>query len=1201
MLAKATKSMRPSTLGKDRLLRRTPFLWHSRRRRGLSLGQTEGSFCIDLKACSCLDRFDFSKMKPCPSNALFLLRWSKGKSGWNPVLSFIFAAVLLAFPIEILKAQQSPPVIQTPPRDQSVFAGGPASFFVTASGTAPLQYQWFGPSAFLPNSTAATLFLPQVDLSDAGSYYVKVSNSAGTTTSTSAVLTVVRADFGDAPSPYPTLLSADGARHRVVPGIYLGSQITFEPNGQPDPAANGDPGDDGISFITVPVRGQPCTIKVTASVNGFLDGWIDYNGNGSWSEATDQVFSSVPLSAGANFLTFNVPTSATLGNTYARFRFSTQGGLRFTGLAPDGEVEDYILKIFAAAADLAVTAVAQPNAVPPNTVGHCLLTVSNLGPNIASNVLATNFLAGVTILSLQGDGNCSVQPDMIICNLGNIPPSTSRKIFFDFSPLQQAVLNDTFVARSDTFDPIVANNRTGFVIRAAQPLVILKQPQGQRVLPGSDISFFVDAQGVGALTYQWFMNGAALAGETAQSLTLFSVQNSASIQVQVSDAYSSVMSAVAALLVVSPAQITVQPNPVFVSHGNSAAFSVQVDGTSPFRFQWRLNGANIKGATNPVYVVDRVSKTNAGTYTVAVANDAGVTSSRPVPLICTDIITLDPADNFGNAIQIPPPGVSPFQGEVQTSSANATTESGEPTHAQKEGGASVWFKWIAPSGGTVAFDTIGSSFDTLLAVYTGTEFGNLVEVSSDDDRGGYFTSVARFNITAGKTYLLAVDGLAGKRGNVVLGWTVDQRNLALPVIAVQPKNVTALESNSVALSVQVLGGAGANFLYQWIFEGEPLPGATSSTLTIPSLTPRKVGNYSVLIRDANSDLTLESQQATVEIGPFPYIQSQDKVEDVLLNTPSGAGGAGFAQTKSGGSGGFPPFISVAFGIPGTQVMNNTNSTADIDCFDIGSASRWLGILTTNAPPGSLLRIDSSGSAIPTEMAIYRFLDLACLQNTNCYSTNLLACDTNSSGGGAYSLLQVTPRTGGQYLVFADGLSGAEGFIRMNWQLGIPPVIIPALSNCFLVCAAGTNISLACGVTNASPVPSYQWFREGTPLASETNSTLSFLPIQSSNAASYSVIVSNIFGVVTNTCCVFVNPPLLRSQIAYSRGTPITFSISSMLLPDFVLQVATNLNLPIQWGNLFTNSTTNCSFLYVAPMLDTNGILYPQRYYRLRKP
>jgi hypothetical protein len=1152
---------------------------------------------IDLRRNSCLDRFDFSEMKPCPSIALFSLGFPQIQSRWRTVLNWVFVVFLLICPVAVSHAQQSPPIIQSQPRDQTVYAGSSASFSVTATGTTPLQYQWFGPSAVLPNATAATLFLPQVDLSDAGNYYAKVSNQLGSTSSAPATLTVIRADFGDAPAPYPTLLSADGARHNLVPGVYLGSQVTFEPNGQPDPNAAADAGDDGITFITAPVRGQPCTIRVIASVNGFLDGWIDFNANGSWAETTDQVFGSAPLAAGANILTFIVPTSATLGNTYARFRFSTQGGLRFSGPAANGEVEDYMLKILPVSADISVSAVVQPGAIPPNTTGHAMLTVSNAGPNTATNVLATNFLAGVDILSLQAGGNCSVQPDMVVCSFGNIPPGSAKAIFFDFSPRLQGLLNDTFFARTDTPDPVLPNNRIGFGIRAAPPLVILKQPRSQRVLPGADVSFFVEAQGVGTLSYQWLINGAALAGETAPNLTLFSVQNSASIQVQVSDAFGSVLSAVATLVVVKPVQITAQPSPVFVSHGNSAQLFVQVDGTPPFQFQWRLNGANIPGATNPVYLVDNVTKTNAGNYTVAVKNDAGVISSVAVPLICIDIPTLDSSDNLSTRIQIPPAGMSPFRGEVQASNTGATTESGEPNHAQKPGGGSVWFKWTAPISGIATFDTIGSTFDTLLGVYTGTDIASLVEVASDEDSGGYFTSLVRFNVTEGRSYAIAVDGFAGKRGNLVLGWEVQQTSQILPLIISQPRSQTVLESNAVTLAVQLIGSPGPNIVYQWFFNGKGLSGATGSTLTISNVLSVNVGTYWVQIQDLSTGRSILSHQATVEIGPVPYIQSQDKLEDVLLNTAQPSGGAGFRATKSLG---FPPFISVALGIPGTQVMNNTNSTADVDCFDISTATRWLGILTTNAPVGSILRIDSSGSAIPTELAIYHFVTLACLQDTNCFPTNLMACDTNGAGGG-YSLLQVSAHTGGQYLVFADGLEGAEGVIRMNWQLGIPPVIIPALSNCLIVCNAGTNISLPCGVTNASPTPSYQWFRDGTPLLNETNNALSFLPIQSSNAGPYSVIVSNTFGVVTNTCCVIVTPPLLHYQMAYSKGLPSTLSISSILLPDYVLQSATNLNFPIQWENLFTNMTTNCNFLFVAPMLDTNGFVFPQRYYRVRKP
>ena len=51
------------------------------------------------------------------------------------------------------------------------------------------------------------------------------------------------------------------------------------------------------------------------------------------------------VSPGDNVLCFDVPSWAADGTTYARFRLSTAGGLLPTGLADDGEVEDYQLTI----------------------------------------------------------------------------------------------------------------------------------------------------------------------------------------------------------------------------------------------------------------------------------------------------------------------------------------------------------------------------------------------------------------------------------------------------------------------------------------------------------------------------------------------------------------------------------------------------------------------------------------------------------------------------------------------------------------------------------------------------------------------------------------------------------------------------------------------------------------------------------------
>jgi hypothetical protein len=81
-------------------------------------------------------------------------------------------------------------------------------------------------------------------------------------------------DFGDAPVPYPTLKAHGGARHRIVPGVYLGAGVDSETDGQPDAVAAGDDltGDDedGVVFTSMVHVGLDASVEVTASTDGFL-------------------------------------------------------------------------------------------------------------------------------------------------------------------------------------------------------------------------------------------------------------------------------------------------------------------------------------------------------------------------------------------------------------------------------------------------------------------------------------------------------------------------------------------------------------------------------------------------------------------------------------------------------------------------------------------------------------------------------------------------------------------------------------------------------------------------------------------------------------------------------------------------------------------------------------------------------------------
>jgi uncharacterized repeat protein (TIGR01451 family) len=159
----------------------------------------------------------------------------------------------------------------------------------------------------------------------------------------------VRQDWGDAPDTFGTTATANGPRHTLVDGFFLGASVDSELNGQPTAVANGDdlngtPDDeDGIVFTTPLVAGRPATITVTVSGAGVLNAWIDFNSNGQF-DAGERIASDQPLSAGVNALVINVPANAT-GVMVSRFRLTALAGQAATpaGAAPNGEVEDYIL------------------------------------------------------------------------------------------------------------------------------------------------------------------------------------------------------------------------------------------------------------------------------------------------------------------------------------------------------------------------------------------------------------------------------------------------------------------------------------------------------------------------------------------------------------------------------------------------------------------------------------------------------------------------------------------------------------------------------------------------------------------------------------------------------------------------------------------------------------------------------------------
>ena len=147
-------------------------------------------------------------------------------------------------------------------------------------------------------------------------------------------------------------------------------------------------------------------------------------------------------------------------------------------------------------------------------------------------------------------------------------------------------------------------------------------------------------------------------------------------------------------------------------------------------------------------------------------------------------------DNFASAVTL-----TGNSGTASGSNVNATREIGEPA----TGGAySVWWRWTASASARATFDTIGSDFDTYLAVYTGTNVSSLTLVESNDDSGENGMSRLSFAAVSGTTYYVAVSGFNTASGSIRLNW-----QLVLP-----PANDNF--SSAITLSGNSGGVAGTN-------------------------------------------------------------------------------------------------------------------------------------------------------------------------------------------------------------------------------------------------------------------------------------------------------------------------------------------------------------------------------------------------------
>ena len=286
-------------------------------------------------------------------------------------------------------------------------------------------------------------------------------------------------DFGDAVDPtYPTLLASDGARHRVVPGFFLGSGIDAEGDGAPSAAADGDDlagvdDEDGVVFSQPLVPGQMSEVEVTASAPGALDAWIDFGGNGDWDDAGDQIAAGAALAAGVNAIQFAVPANALPDSALIgrfRLRGAADPALTPSGAAPSGEVEDVAVQSVAGA-DLQVVKTTATQAIDWNEGITYQIVVTNLGPNDAVAASVEDFVSPLLVnvswtCTPSGVATCAASGTGDIEDLVTLPAGasvtyelTGTLIDEDSGPAGPYLVNvATATVPGTVVDPVASND-----------------------------------------------------------------------------------------------------------------------------------------------------------------------------------------------------------------------------------------------------------------------------------------------------------------------------------------------------------------------------------------------------------------------------------------------------------------------------------------------------------------------------------------------------------------------------------------------------------------------------------------------------------------------------------------------------------------------------------------------------------------------
>jgi Immunoglobulin domain/Immunoglobulin I-set domain len=569
------------------------------------------------------------------------------------------------------------PLIVTQPANQTVQVGQTATFSVTASGSAPLTYQWFVGGVAITGATSSTYTTPATVSSDSGSLFtVSVTNAQGTITSNPATLTVTTAP--------PTATAPTITKQPVSQTVAAGQTATFSVT-----AAGTGPlsyqwyvGGVAISGATSSTYTTPAT---TSSESGSAYTVTVSNSAGSVTSTS----ADLTVTSGPVITKQPVSQTVTLGQT-ATFSVTATGSAPLTYQWSKGGVpipgatsSTYTTPVTVSGDSGSIFTVTVSNPDGTVTSNPATLTVTT-APVITVPPASQTVTVGQTAtfsVTAVGTGPLTYQ-----WSKGGVPITGATSSTYTTPATVSGDSGSTFT--------VTVTNSVGSATGGPATLtvttvpVITVPPANQTVNAGQTATFSVTAAGTGPLTYQWSKGGVPIAGATSSTYTTpatVSGDSGSTFTVTVTNSAGSATGGPATLTVNTAPTVTT-PASQTVTVGQTATFSVTATGTTPMTYQWYKGGAAIPGATATTYTTPATVIGDSGsTFTVTATNSAGSATSGAATLtvISAPTITSQPANQTVNAGQtasfsVTASGTGPltyqwYKGGAAISGATSTT------------------------------------------------------------------------------------------------------------------------------------------------------------------------------------------------------------------------------------------------------------------------------------------------------------------------------------------------------------------------------------------------------------------------------------------------------------------------------------------------------------------------------------------------